>query len=126
MKDVRIQGTSAEGDNLYVTGTVDGIAVKAHGWVSRFNQLPNDQRKIAYLEELISKASPISPSDQILIQKYLRVGFHKRAKQWLIKKAEHAAVSSVVFIIGLILRHYFLLYLPQIEHLLHMNLHFLK
>ena|SRR5271157_590729 len=126
MKTISIQGTKTEGDNLFVTGTVDGTQVTGHGWVSRFNKLPSDQRKINYLEELLEKASPLGNTDQILIQKYLRVALHKRVWKWTSNKFEHVAVSSVVFVVGLVARHYILLHLAQIEQFLHVNLSFIK
>ena len=114
MTDISIQNTKIESDNLYVIGTVDGVQVKAHGWVARLNQLPTQQRKTAYLHQLLQNASALPAADQIAIKKQFQISFHKRLWHWLVIRLEYILIASGVYVI---LQH-----LPQIEHFLRLHL----
>src|SRR5271170_431171 len=114
MANITILGTTTSGDSLNVTGTVDGVQVTGQGWVSRFNQLPNDQRKTAYLQGLLTNGVAPSLAGYVSVQKYLHEALHTRVWAWIRSRSEHMLISIVVFVLGSIAQHIFFHYLPQI------------
>lgn len=125
MTAMQIKTITCEGDNLTVVGLVDGALVTGHGWVAHFNRQTSDSRKISYLNRLLTEGAVPSVTS-LQIHMHLRESLLQRAWNWMSSRWEHIGISIVVFILGQTAKHYFLAYLPQISHILHVNLAFLK
>lgn len=54
---VEITHVRVDGDNMYVTGTVDGELSQGHGWVARTNHMTPDEIK-TYQQELLISGKP--------------------------------------------------------------------
>jgi len=59
MKTVKVASVEIDGDNLIVSGTVDGHPVQGHGWASRMNTAKSEDAKKRYLHELLLHAAPV-------------------------------------------------------------------
>lgn len=55
--NIAITNVTADGDNLYIVGTVDGVVSRGHGWVARTNHMTPAEVK-AYQEELLINGKP--------------------------------------------------------------------
>jgi hypothetical protein len=70
MAIVEIKEIAASNDDLFVSGTVDGQEIKAHGWVSAVQQSKDSATREAYLAQLLVDAAP-STTQILNVEKFL-------------------------------------------------------
>jgi hypothetical protein len=58
---VVITEVKADGDNLLVSGTVDGVVSSGHGWVARLNTMTTEEAH-DYMEQLLVNGKPADPA----------------------------------------------------------------
>jgi hypothetical protein len=118
---ITISNWEVNGDDLYVTGIVDGKTVQGHGFTSRFNTSKTPAHKLRYLQDLLRAGSEISIPDTKLIQKVIEPSLKPRIIGWLKSHIDHFAISCVVSIGVTLATHPVVKYLPQLLHLIHLN-----
>lgn len=63
MADVSIVSVKKRGDDVTVTGTVDGVEVQSHLWFSALSQLPDTQSRKQAIAKSLKDALPPVDSD---------------------------------------------------------------